>query len=319
MRPANDGATHVEGGAMSDAADEAIETRAATEDDRADVLAFCAQTWDGGDYIDAVWDTWLADTTGALLVATHAGRPIGLAHLRMMSTDEAWIEGVRVDPRVRRQGVARTLISRTLATAHERGAAVARYFTDSDNIASQRLFDRFGFTRVAEIIRFAAEALAAEEREGDGISLVRATEQDAERIWAWLEQSNLAPFNGGLEIREWAAQALTASRLRAHLEAGRVWTLDELGGLAALAIVEQVEGEADTPDTPDDPSDLEIRYCDGSADALGRMGVALRALARTQDLPRVELWLPDLLILRDAMDGAGFRAGELMWVYAREL
>jgi len=49
------------------------------------------------------------------------------------------------------------------------------------------------------------------------------------------------------------------------------------------------------------------------------MGVGLRALAKAQELPRVELWLPDVLILRDAMDGAGFAAHEPMWVYSREL
>jgi hypothetical protein len=49
------------------------------------------------------------------------------------------------------------------------------------------------------------------------------------------------------------------------------------------------------------------------------MGVALRALAAAWALPQVELWLPDLLILRDAMDGAGYAAGEPMWVYARDL
>src|SRR5438477_7266508 len=103
-------------------ADETIEVRPAREDDREPVLAFCARTWDDGDYIQYVWDDWLADTSGALLVATLAGRPVGLTHLRMMSPDEAWIEGVRVNPETRRQGVARKLTSRTLATAHERGA-----------------------------------------------------------------------------------------------------------------------------------------------------------------------------------------------------
>jgi ribosomal protein S18 acetylase RimI-like enzyme len=298
------------------AADETIEARPAREDDREAVLAFCARTWDDGDYVQYVWEDWLHDTSGALLVATLGGRPVGLAHLRMMAADEAWIEGVRVDPEARRQGVARVLISQTLVTARERGATVARYFTSSDNVASQQLFDRFGFTRVAEVLHFTADALGANEREGEEIALARAAEEDAERIWEWLERSNLAPLNGGLEIHEWAAQALTESRLREHLVAGRVWTLDELGALAALAVVERVEGE---PDNQDDPSILSVWYSDGSADALGRLGVALRALARTQDLPRVELWLPDLLILRDAMDGAGFSAHEPMWVYAREL
>jgi ribosomal protein S18 acetylase RimI-like enzyme len=302
---------------MSDpVGDDAIDVRTAREDDRAAVLAFCARTWDDGDYIQYVWDDWQADAAGALLVATLANRPVGLAHLRMMSADEAWIEGVRVDPATRRQGVARVLVSRSLAAAHERGATVARYFTSRDNVASQQLFDRFGFTRVAEIVHFTAEALGVDEREGHDITLVQAGVQDAERIWGWLEQSNLTPFNGGLEVHEWAAQALTESRLREHLTAGRVWTLDELGGLAALAVVEQVEND---PDHPDDRPLLSAWYCDGSADALGRMGVALRALARTMNLLRVELWLPDLLILRDAMDGAGYSAGEPMWTYAREL
>jgi ribosomal protein S18 acetylase RimI-like enzyme len=296
--------------------DETIEARPAREDDREAVLAFSAHTWDDGDYIQYVWEDWLNDTSGALLVATLGGRPVGLAHLRMMSPDEAWIEGVRVDPEVRRQGVARVLISRTLATAHEHGATVARYFTSSDNVASQQLFDRFGFVRVAEVLHFTADALDADGREEEGIALARATVQDAERIWAWLEQSNLAPLNGGLEIHEWAAQALTEPRLREHLAAGRVWTLDELGGLAALAVVERV---VDEPDNPDDPPILSVWYCDGSADALGRMGVGLRALAKAQELPRVELWLPDVLILRDAMDGAGFVTHEPMWVYTREL
>jgi ribosomal protein S18 acetylase RimI-like enzyme len=303
--------------AMSDATiDETIEVRPACEDDREAVLAFCARTWDDGDYIHYVWEDWLNDISGALLVATLAGRPVGLAHLRMMSAEEGWIEGVRVDPEARRRGVARVLISRTLVTAHERGATVARYFTSSDNVASQQLFDRFGFTRVAEVLHFTADALGADERAEEEIALARATEQDAERLWEWLERSNLAPLNGGLEIHEWAAQALTESRLREHLAAGRVWTLDELGSLAALAVVERVDSE---PDNSDDPPILSVWYCDGSADALGRMGVALRALATAQDLPRVELWLPDLLILRDAMDGAGFSAHEPMWVYAREL
>jgi ribosomal protein S18 acetylase RimI-like enzyme len=303
--------------ATSEATDaETIEVRLAREDDREAVLAFCARTWEDGDYIQYVWDDWLADTSGALLVATVAGRPVGLSHLRMMSPDEAWIEGVRVDPEMRRQGVARVLISRTLVTAHERGAMVARYFTSSDNVASQRLFDRFGFVRVAEVFHFTADAPDADEKEGETISLTRATEGDFERIWAWLEQSNLTPFNGGLEIHEWAAQALTELRLREHLAAGRVWTLDEFGGLAAVAVVERVDGE---DENSDDPPILSAWYCDGSADAIGRMGVALRAMARTQSLLRVELWLPDLLILRDAMDGAGFSAHEPMWIYARDL
>jgi len=65
---------------------------------------------------------------------------------------------------------------------------------------------------------------------------------------------------------------------------------------------------------------LPVRYVDGLSDSIGRLGLALRAEAATMDCDRVELWLPNLLILRDAMAGAGYEADdETMLVFARDL
>ncbi len=146
---------------------ESLTVRPARAADRAAVMAFCARTWgDDGDYIPAVWDEWLMAMQvgqGALLVAAAvvtgqsaalgtaepAGRPVGLLHVRMVADDEAWIEGVRVDPTERRQGIGRSLVARGLVAAREQGAAVARFFTGAENVASQQLFGGFGFTRVA--------------------------------------------------------------------------------------------------------------------------------------------------------------------------
>jgi hypothetical protein len=59
---------------------------------------------------------------------------------------------------------------------------------------------------------------------------------------------------------------------------------------------------------------------DGLADAIGRLALSLRAEAAAEGYARVELWLPDLLILRDAMAGAGYEGDdEVMLVLAREL
>ena len=64
-----------------------------------------------------------------------------------------------------------------------------------------------------------------------------------------------------------------------------------------------------------------MRYADGTADSLGRLCLALRSIAADLDCAKVELWLPSLLILRDAMQGAGFSSAdeEPMWIYARTL
>jgi hypothetical protein len=76
-------------------------------------------------------------------------------------------------------------------------------------------------------------------------------------------------------------------------------------------------------DEEDEPGTLQVRYIDGAASSIGTLALALREIAHMRDLTRVELWLPDLLILRDAMSGAGYNRdgddGTTLLVYQRSL
>ncbi|MGZ3665157.1 MAG: N-acetyltransferase family protein [Ktedonobacterales bacterium] len=338
---------------------EQLDVRPARAEDREAVLAFCAHTWSEGDYIEDVWEDWLHDARGALLVAVSQDRPIGLIHVALFSDDEAWLEGIRVDPAQRRRGVGRVLVSRALVAARERGAKVVRLFTDHDNIASQGLITGFGFKRVAEVSHYEAPALTPEEHgAGDMVSELASTDEektvevertdlrvereddapppsdgkapaeganelrltiagaeDFERIWSWLEHSNLAPFNGGLEFIGWHARAVTEPGLRAYLDAGQVYLLEEWDTIQSLAVA------VPRPRQYDAPATLEVRYLDGAADWISRLALVLREIAAEDESSRMALWLPDLLILRDAMNGAGYtRPYEgVLWVYARAL
>ena len=318
-----------------------VETRDARDDDRDAVLAFCARaSRDEADYLAAVWDDWLSDTSGALLIGAVGGQPVALSYIRMPAPDEAWLEDLRVAAEAQRQGVGRVLLSRSLARAHELGATVARCFIHPTNAAAQQLVAHFGFSKVAELAYYVGTALspdpeeAARQRgprsaaeldptiaetshdttEGALPSDARLTTPGATeftRLWAWLEQSNLTPFNGGLEVHHWAARGVSEPLLRDRLAAGEVITLDEWGATQALAIA--------TEDYSDEP-EMEVRYLDGLSDALGRLALLLRGEAHHRALQRVWLWLPDLLILRDAMDGAGYtREGDALWTFARAL
>ena len=326
-------------------AEGAVVVRPARAEDRDAVLAFCARIWDGHDYIAYVWDAWLADQRGALLVAVEraSGRPLGLVHVRMVSDDEAWMEGIRVDPDARRRGIGRLLSTASLAAARERGAAVARLLTSRTNTASQQLAAGFGYAKVAEVARYEAPALAsaavdeaegAEVAEGDedlaavaeevnsaaldvapGARLTIPGPDEFERLWAWLEGSSLLPLSGGLGFGDWSARALSEPDLRAALAEGRVWLLEEWETIQALAILEERP-----PYTPGERGRLHLRYVDGASEGIGRLALVLREEAGLRGLESVTLWLPDLLILRDAMAAAGYEASEsAMWVYARDL
>ena len=102
------------------------EIRQARSEDREAVLAFCKHTWEGGDYIEYVWDEWLHDPRGVFYVAAMQGQPIGIAHLRMLNTPEAWLEGMRVDPAHRQHGVGTALHNAMIVEAMRRGATLAR-------------------------------------------------------------------------------------------------------------------------------------------------------------------------------------------------
>ena len=299
--------------------DAALEVRPARPEDRDAVLAFCAHTWDDGDYIADAWDEWLRDQQdqrSALLVGLLDGKPVAINHVVMVSEDETWLEGMRVDPAYRRMGFGGVMASRGLVVSREHGAQVARLITAADNLASQGMIARFGFVRVAEMVRYRGPALPTDENVEDLASLTHPGPDDLDRIWAWLEQSNLAPLTGGLEYHDWQARALTEPLLRDYLAAEQVRLIEEWGAIQSLAILSprmEAHGWHEL-------STLPVRYVDGLADSVGRLGLALRAEAAATQCDRVELWLPDLLILRDAMAGAGYEADdETMLVFAREL
>jgi GNAT superfamily N-acetyltransferase len=130
--------------------------RRAREEDREAVLAFCSQTWEWGDYIAYVWDEWLRAENGALFVATMDGHPVGIANLRMLNASEAWMEGMRVDPAFRRQGVATALSGAQVAEARRRGASIVRTLTNATNSSAIRLIERARFRRIGAFAPYQA-------------------------------------------------------------------------------------------------------------------------------------------------------------------
>ena len=140
-----------------------IVVRRAREADREPVLAFATDTWNGHDYIPNAWPVWLESADGAFLVATvgapggedadgnplELGTPIAITRIAMLTDTEAWLEGIRVHPRVRGMGVASDLQVAELHWVAAQGAQVVRYATSWRNEASHRLGARDGIETVA--------------------------------------------------------------------------------------------------------------------------------------------------------------------------
>jgi len=271
--------------------------RRAKVEDREAVLAFASVTWNGWDYIPNAWPVWLDATDGAFLVAEvdepvggvgaglidaegrplEVGQPVAITRVAMVSDDEAWLEGIRVDPRVRGLGVAADLQVAELHWVVAQRAVIVRYATGGENLGSHKLGARDGINLLARFrdwrwsaagsaeddeddkddlsafdpqIREQATARrrTALERLGEAGMIASAERDDADHLWHRLaDDPTFAAGHRLFEARSWAMAELTEALFRRHLLRGEVIVGRDpvAGGAWAVAILvgEQLASE----------------------------------------------------------------------------
>jgi len=286
--------------------------RPARASDKEAVLAFCAHTFHWGDYLPFVWDEWLADETGPLLVATFNDVPVGVAKVTLLTPTEAWLEGLRVHEQYRRRGLAWQFLIHCLDAARQRGALVARLATGSKNLAVRKTTERAGMRHVAAAIPLEAEAVPSAE---GSTSLTCLTLHEWLPISVRILNGTTLAKMGGLYGAGWVWQALTATKLRAHLERGQLLALrEESGEIVAVAIAMDVEQERKA---------LPVAYVDGAAPHTETLAHALRQYAASLQLEKVEVMVPATSPLHQAFVKAGYEtdleAEAAIWIYELDL
>lgn len=289
-----------------------VEIRPASEDDRDAVLEFCENTWEWGDYIEHVWDNWLHDGNGRLFVAVVDGCPVGLTHMQMMSETEAWLEGLRVDPRYRQRGLARELNLAAQAEAMRRGATTVRLATEANNTRSRHLSESNHMQEIGAFSLYVAPPLAAPRQAVRERPQV-ATLQDLDAIIDYLNLSNIFPTVGGLYYLGFAAREITGAFLQEKIEAGQVYFLRRWEQINGLAIAE--------PRAESGQQRLSVGYIDGTAiEAISLIAYDLRWRLSEMELDAVRIYAPDLVLVRDALGGLDYASdGSVFYTYEREL
>jgi ribosomal protein S18 acetylase RimI-like enzyme len=291
-----------------------IEIRPARDEDREAVLAFCANTWEWGDYIGKVWDIWLHDPNGQLIVATSDGRPIGVAHLRMLSESDAWLEGLRVDPQYRRQGVGTSLNMAVQEEAMRRGATTVRLITESTNTASIRILPRVHMRQVGGFVPFRATPLMTSPDPHDIYERTQlATAADLDDIISYLNVSNVFPAAGGLYYVGFTGYTISDTLLEEQIAAQHIYLLRRWDRLDGLAIAE--------PRMEYDGLRLSVGYIDGTTiEAISLIAHDLRRRAAELETQSVYVYAPDLVLVRDGLAGIGYEwGGTVFYTFERGL
>lgn len=202
--------------------------RPARPADRAAVADFTAGTWperDVEDYIPRVFEEWVSSTAAdsRLVVATVDDRPVGVCQGRLLTDEEAWLQGIRVAPAHRGEGHGRAMTRDLLDWAAGRGATVARVLVFGWNEAGLVQAHTTGFEAVTA-------GRWARRSADPSVAPALAIRDAVPPAWAHWTDSPARDWLGGLALADehaWAVAELTRVRLEGLATRERVVTVRE--------------------------------------------------------------------------------------------
>ena len=143
-----------------------IALRKAVATDKERIADISSQIWEGDDYVASVFDDWLADPQGEVVVATLDEILIGFARRTYLLPGYAWFEGIRTDPAYCNTGAAKAITRHFLDAVREENADRIGLSTYIDNAASLHIIAANGFTRAASYVYLEAGPDAPVRRTG---------------------------------------------------------------------------------------------------------------------------------------------------------
>jgi GNAT superfamily N-acetyltransferase len=207
-----------------------VTVRQARHEDTDAVTAFAEQVWDDRpetvDYIPDVFGSWV-ESDGPdqrTVVAEVDGTAAGCCQAVCLTDHEAWLQGMRVDPAHRGEGLGLAMVEDLLAWARERGATVARNMVFSWNDAGLGQSVAAGFDPVTSF-RFAHPAPR-------DVAVPARVTADPSAAWDYWTASDGRTHLSGLALdrsQAWALSELTRPDLFELVTEERVFAVTDDG------------------------------------------------------------------------------------------
>lgn len=161
--------------------------RPARHEDVPSITGWTTETFDWGDHIPDRLPGWIDDSESEALVCVDPSDvPIALVHVAMLSPTEAWLEGARVHPDHRRQGLGSALNGAGVEWARSRGARVARLSTETHNTSARRQVEALGYRQVSKWV-YAGYRVDPSHQAPEQYRLRPAPGSDAAAAWlSWM-------------------------------------------------------------------------------------------------------------------------------------
>jgi GNAT superfamily N-acetyltransferase len=192
--------------------------RLATNQDKDHVLNFCKNTFSWGDYIDRVWNSWISEPDGILLVAENENhtekKPIAIIHGILIPEKTIWVEGIRVDPEFRNQKLATELINSILEFGRKNGAIYSAAIVSVKNEASKKLMEKSGFKVLSKWSYISTNHMIILPTIYNITNNFKIADiNDYQQISNFLRNSKIFESSGKKFVKSWRWHELTKERL----------------------------------------------------------------------------------------------------------
>ncbi|HEY7079785.1 MAG TPA: GNAT family N-acetyltransferase [Nitrososphaeraceae archaeon] len=204
-----------------------LKIRPAQLNDRNDVLKFCVNTFDWGDYIDRVWNSWYSDSNGRLIIAEYepdwytvesntgikSSAIVAVSHVYLCPNRKViWLEGIRIRSDYRRRHIATELIRKMLEYGIEQNAKESAAIVSTNNVPSQLLMQRNGFTKISKWNYFSGY-VTRNDSSTNGYKVKVAIWDDIDSIFKYLKSSEIFKISGESYVDMWRWYTLDPTSL----------------------------------------------------------------------------------------------------------
>ena len=190
--------------------------------------------------LPAEWAEWAEEPGKAVRLEEH-GTLLGALHAIIVGRDEAWFEGLWVQPSARGRGVGRRLVAEAEALVRDHGATVVRTAVPARDYAAMAVAEGMGFAHHSE-----ASVLVAEIDEGpinipyDAQVAVAQPGETAAIVTLIGASEHLAAWRGLIPLG-WRFRRVQPELIRGLIKDGRVVRSGETPeGVAVFAVRGQV-------------------------------------------------------------------------------
>jgi GNAT superfamily N-acetyltransferase len=225
--------------------------RPVTMADKSAVMKISSRIWEGNDYVPLFYDRWVKE--GGFWAGELRGRLVGYGKATELAPGELWLEGLRVDPDCRKQGVGKELSRQVVYRTLERRPVSLRLATADVNHESIHIIETVMRFKPYVQYRFFVGA-PLEPRQGP--PLVAPTVAEA---LDFIKRSAELVASRGLLPSTWLFRSLDRRYVAELTRCGYVFGYSTAGKLAGLIVLKPHRYHG---------NDLDILFVVGDSQAL---------------------------------------------------